>query len=46
MEGLAAERRKAPVFLGVDTHSDTHSDAHVGVVVDGTGRRLEGAWAR
>ena len=36
MEGLAAERRKAPVFLGVDTHSD----AHVGVVVDGTGRRL------
>src|SRR5918999_1649360 len=36
MEGLAAERRKAPVFLGVDTHSE----AHVGVVVDGTGRRL------
>jgi transposase len=36
MEGLAAERRKAPVFLGVDTHSD----AHVGVVLDGTGSRL------
>jgi transposase len=36
MEELTAERRDAPMFLGVDTHSD----AHVGVALDGVGRRL------
>ena len=39
MEGLAAERRKAPVFLGVDTHSDALTSAW-----SWTGP--EGAWAR
>lgn len=38
MEGLAEERREAPVFLGVDTHSE----AHVAVALDGAGRRLGG----
>ncbi len=32
----AADDRCAPVFVGVDTHSD----AHVAVALDGTGRRL------
>jgi hypothetical protein len=32
----ATKDRGAPVFLGVDTHSD----AHVGVALDGAGRRL------
>lgn len=36
MEGLAVERREAPVFLGVDTHSE----AHVAVALDATGRRI------
>ena len=37
MEGLAAEQRgEAPVFLGVDTHSEVH----VAVVLDGAGRRI------
>jgi transposase len=36
MEGLVEERRDAPVFLGVDTHSE----AHVAVALDGAGRRL------
>jgi transposase len=36
MEGLAEERREAPVFLGVDTHSE----AHVAVALDGVGRKL------
>ena len=36
MEGLDEERRDAPVFLGVDTHSE----AHVAVALDGAGGRL------
>jgi transposase len=36
MEGLAEERREAPVFLGVDTHSE----AHVAVALDAAGRKL------
>jgi transposase len=36
MEGLAEERREAPVYVGVDTHSD----AHVAVALDAAGRRL------
>lgn len=36
MEESAAERRDAPVYLGVDTHSD----AHVGVALDEAGRRI------
>ena len=37
MEGLAAEqRRRATVFLGVDTHSEEH----VAVALDGAGRRI------
>jgi transposase len=36
MEGLAKERREAPLFVGVDTHSDVH----VAVVLDAAGRRL------
>jgi transposase len=36
MEKLAEGDREAPVYLGVDTHSETH----VGVVLDGAGRRL------
>jgi transposase len=38
MEGLDEERRDAPVFLGVDTHSE----AHVAVALDGAGGRLGG----
>ena len=36
MERLDEERRDAPVFLGVDTHSE----AHVAVALDGAGGRL------
>ena len=38
MEESLAGRRDAPVYLGVDTHSESH----VAVVLDGAGRRLGG----
>ncbi len=36
MKELAEGDREAPVYLGVDTHSE----AHVGVALDGAGKRL------
>jgi transposase len=36
MEGTVEDRRDAPVFVGVDTHSEVH----VAVALDGAGRRL------